>query len=101
MSNLAGKILTILEIMQCFQALDSISVTNSWWRFSLYPDLCVQTVRRALSRLMSTFEKELRTLTETGIHICWTFELLTKHLISHKHAAVFFCFYRADQDATV
>lgn len=72
MSNLVGKIFTVWEIMQCFQALDTISARNSWSRFGLYSDLCVQTVRGALSGLMGTFEKELRTLTKTGIHICWT-----------------------------
>lgn len=72
MSNLAGKIFTAWEIMQCFQALDTISARNSCSRFGLYSDLCVQTVRRALSSLLGTFEKELRTLTKAGIHVCWT-----------------------------
>lgn len=70
MSNLVGKIFTVWEITQCFQALDAISAKNSWSRFGLYSDLCVQTVRRALTHLMDTFQVELRTLTKTGIHIC-------------------------------
>lgn len=81
MSNLVGKNSHCLGIIQCFQALDTISAADSWTRFGLYSDLCVQTVRRALSRLMVKFDMELKTLTKTGIQIFWIFDLVVKSFL--------------------
>lgn len=83
MSNLVVKNSHCLGIIQCFQALDTKSAADSWSRFGLYSDLCVQTVRRALSHLMVKFEMELKTLTKTGIQIFWIFDLMvTSFLIN-------------------
>lgn len=64
--------------MQCLQILHTTAVTKNWSRLGIYSDLCVQTVRRALTHLVCTFNAELRTLTKKGIHIFWTFYLVNK-----------------------
>lgn len=54
---------------QTFQALSTISITKNWSQIKVYSDLCVQTVRRAMSHLIHSFQAELKTLTETGRHL--------------------------------
>lgn len=80
----------VWEIIQCLQILDTTSVTKNWSRLVLYSDLCVQTVRRALTHLVYTFDAELRTLTKKGGQI-FLGDILTGEknvFISHKHAAI-------------
>ncbi|XP_070849576.1 E3 ubiquitin-protein ligase TRIM39-like [Chaetodon trifascialis] len=52
-----------LHLLQTLQAL-SPSVTKNWSKIRVYSDLCVQTVRRAMSHLVCTFQAELKNLTE-------------------------------------
>lgn len=83
MSNFVGKNSHCLGLIQCFQALDTIPAADSWSRSGLYSDLCVQTVRRALSHLIVKFDMELKTLTTTGILIFWIFDVMvTSFLIN-------------------
>ncbi|XP_022623886.1 E3 ubiquitin-protein ligase TRIM39-like isoform X2 [Seriola dumerili] len=52
-----------LQLLQTLKALDTISDAKDWSKTRVYSDLCVQTVRRAMSHLVQTFIAELRTLT--------------------------------------
>ncbi|KAM9335531.1 uncharacterized protein ABDE67_020520 [Symphorus nematophorus] len=56
-----------LHLLQTLQALSTISVNNNWSTIRVYSDLCVQTVRRAMTHLVYTFQAELKTLTETEL----------------------------------
>ncbi|XP_008277941.1 E3 ubiquitin-protein ligase TRIM39-like isoform X2 [Stegastes partitus] len=50
--------------LQLLQALSSISDTKRWSTIKVYSDLCVHTLRRAVSHLVHAFKAELKTLTE-------------------------------------
>ncbi|XP_029382063.1 E3 ubiquitin-protein ligase TRIM39-like [Echeneis naucrates] len=52
-----------LQLLQTLKALDTLSGTRDWTQTSVYSDLCVQTVRRAMSHLVQVFTAELKTLT--------------------------------------
>ncbi|XP_070786289.1 E3 ubiquitin-protein ligase TRIM39-like [Enoplosus armatus] len=56
-----------LHLLQTFHALSTISGTKNWSKIRVYSDLCMQTVRRAMSHLVHTFQLELKTLTETEL----------------------------------
>ncbi|XP_034532035.1 E3 ubiquitin-protein ligase TRIM38-like [Notolabrus celidotus] len=56
-----------LQLLQTLQTLSTTSVTKNWSQISVYSDLCVQTVRRAMSHLVHKFQLELKTLTETEL----------------------------------
>ncbi|XP_035531675.1 E3 ubiquitin/ISG15 ligase TRIM25-like [Morone saxatilis] len=56
-----------LHLLQTLQALSTISVTKNWSEIRVYSDLCVQTVRRAMTHLVHTFQADLKTLTETEL----------------------------------
>lgn len=65
-------------MMQRIRILDTTAVTKNWSRLGVYSDLCVQTVRRALTHLVCTFDAELRNLTKKGIRMSSTFYLARK-----------------------
>uniref|UniRef100_UPI0037E7031A E3 ubiquitin-protein ligase TRIM39-like n=1 Tax=Semicossyphus pulcher TaxID=241346 RepID=UPI0037E7031A len=56
-----------LHLLQTLQTLSNISGTKNWSQISVYSDLCVQTVRRAMTHLVDTFQAELTTLTHTEL----------------------------------
>ncbi|XP_039997049.1 E3 ubiquitin-protein ligase TRIM39-like [Xiphias gladius] len=56
-----------LQLLQTLQVLRTMSDTKDWSRIRVYSDLCVQTVRRAMSHLVRTFQAELKTLTNTEL----------------------------------
>ena len=39
---------------------------KDWSKVKLYSDVCVQTLRRAMTHLVGCFVAELRSLTDTG-----------------------------------
>lgn len=43
-----------------------MSEMKDWSKTKVYPDVCVQTVRRAMDHLMTSFQTELKTLTTIG-----------------------------------
>ncbi|XP_040886910.1 E3 ubiquitin-protein ligase TRIM39-like [Toxotes jaculatrix] len=55
------------QLLQTLQALSAITDTKDWSKIRVYSDLCVQTVRRAMSHLVHTFQAELKTLTNTEL----------------------------------
>ncbi|TDG99580.1 hypothetical protein EPR50_G00195650 [Perca flavescens] len=63
-----------LHLLQTLQALSTISDAKDWSKIRVYPDLCVQTLRRAMTHLVQTFLSELKTLTDTE---CVTFDPAT------------------------
>ncbi|XP_054458026.1 nuclear factor 7, brain-like [Anoplopoma fimbria] len=56
-----------LHLLQTLQALSTISDTKDWSKIRVYSDLCVQTLRRAMTHLVHTFQSELKTLTDTEL----------------------------------
>ncbi|XP_072232301.1 E3 ubiquitin-protein ligase TRIM39-like [Leuresthes tenuis] len=56
-----------LKLLQNLQALNIVSDTKDWSKIKVYSDLCMQTVRGAVSHLVHTFQAELRTLTNTEL----------------------------------
>ncbi|KAM4536781.1 E3 ubiquitin-protein ligase TRIM17-like isoform 2-T2 [Odontesthes bonariensis] len=56
-----------LQLLQTLQALNTVSDTKDWSEIKVHSDLCVQTVRRAMSHLVHAFQAELRTLTNTEL----------------------------------
>ncbi|XP_078132734.1 uncharacterized protein LOC144534602 [Sander vitreus] len=56
-----------LHLLQTLQALSTMSNTKDWSKIRVYPDLCVQTLRRAMTHLVQTFLSELKTLTDTEL----------------------------------
>ncbi|XP_047461457.1 E3 ubiquitin-protein ligase TRIM39-like [Mugil cephalus] len=56
-----------LQLLQTLQALSATSDAKDWSKIKVYSDLCVQTVRRAMSHLVHTFQAELKTLTNTEL----------------------------------
>ncbi|GLD64703.1 E3 ubiquitin-protein ligase TRIM39-like protein [Lates japonicus] len=56
-----------LQLLQTLQALSTISDTKDWSQIRVYSDLCMQSVRRAMSHLVHTFQTELKTLTNTEL----------------------------------
>ncbi|XP_068584473.1 E3 ubiquitin-protein ligase TRIM39-like isoform X2 [Cebidichthys violaceus] len=56
-----------LHLLQTLQALSSISDTKDWSKIRVYSDLCVQTLRRAMTHIVHTFQSELKTLTDTEL----------------------------------
>lgn len=74
---------------QTFQALSTISITKNWSQIKVYSDLCVQTVRRAVSHLIHSFQAELKTLTETGTYLLQIPQVSTIS-ISIKYRRLFF-----------
>ncbi|XP_074518463.1 uncharacterized protein LOC141784523 [Halichoeres trimaculatus] len=52
------------QLLQTLQTLSATSVTKNWSKISVYSDLCVQTVRRAMTHLVQGFLSDLKTLTE-------------------------------------
>ncbi|XP_074479207.1 E3 ubiquitin-protein ligase TRIM39-like [Sebastes fasciatus] len=56
-----------LLLLQTLQALRTISDTKDWSKIRVYSDMCVQTLRRAMTHLVHTFQSELKTLTDTEL----------------------------------
>ncbi|XP_045919926.1 uncharacterized protein LOC123979862 [Micropterus dolomieu] len=56
-----------LHLLLTLQALGNVSATKNWSKIRVYSDLCLQTVRRAMTHLVDTFQSELKTLTETEL----------------------------------
>nr|XP_046235843.1 E3 ubiquitin-protein ligase TRIM17-like [Scatophagus argus] len=56
-----------LRLLRTLQDLSTVSVTKNWSQIRVYSDLCMQTVRRAVTHLVHTFQAELKTLTETEL----------------------------------
>ncbi|KAM6894268.1 zinc finger protein RFP-like [Lycodopsis pacificus] len=56
-----------LPLLQTLQALSTILDTKDWSKIRFYSDLCVQTLRRAMTHLVDTFQSELKTLTDTEL----------------------------------
>ncbi|XP_072232926.1 E3 ubiquitin-protein ligase TRIM39-like [Leuresthes tenuis] len=56
-----------LKLLQNLQALNIVSDTKDWSKIKVYSDLCMQTVRGAVSHLVHTFQAELRILTNTEL----------------------------------
>ncbi|CAJ1085923.1 E3 ubiquitin-protein ligase TRIM38-like [Xyrichtys novacula] len=56
-----------LQLLQTLQNLRAMSVTKNWSQISVYSELCVQTVRRAMTHLVHSFQSELKTLTDTEL----------------------------------
>ncbi|KAM6960403.1 E3 ubiquitin-protein ligase TRIM39-like [Tautogolabrus adspersus] len=54
-----------LHLLQNLQTLSNMSGTKDWSKISVYSDMCVQTVRRAMTHLVHDFQSVLKTLTET------------------------------------
>ncbi|XP_041634709.1 zinc finger protein RFP-like [Cheilinus undulatus] len=52
------------QLLQTLQTLNTMSATKNWSNIGVYSDLCVQTVRRAMTRLVHYFQSELKALTE-------------------------------------
>ncbi|XP_034713045.1 E3 ubiquitin-protein ligase TRIM41-like [Etheostoma cragini] len=53
-----------LHLLQTLQALSTISDTKDWSKIKVYPDLYMQTLRRAMTHLVHTFLSQLKTLTD-------------------------------------
>ncbi|XP_019961643.2 E3 ubiquitin-protein ligase TRIM39-like isoform X2 [Paralichthys olivaceus] len=56
-----------LKLLQTLQALSNVSDNKRWSNVRVYSDLYVQTLRRAVSHLVSTFQAELKTQTNTEL----------------------------------
>nr|XP_020442490.1 E3 ubiquitin-protein ligase TRIM39-like [Monopterus albus] len=56
-----------LQLLRTLQDLSSISDTKDWSKIKVYSDLCMQTVRRAMTYLVHTFQTEVKTLTVTEL----------------------------------
>ncbi|XP_034020981.1 E3 ubiquitin-protein ligase TRIM41-like [Thalassophryne amazonica] len=56
-----------LHILQSLQALCNHSDMKDWSQVRIYSDICVQTVRTAMSHLVGTFQSELKSLTKTEL----------------------------------
>ncbi|XP_015229128.1 PREDICTED: E3 ubiquitin-protein ligase TRIM17-like [Cyprinodon variegatus] len=52
-----------LQLVQTLQALDTMSASKDWSKTKVYPDLYIQTMRRAMDNLVNIFQKEQTTLT--------------------------------------
>ncbi|KAM4714667.1 uncharacterized protein FYW61_019600 [Anableps anableps] len=52
-----------LQLLRTLQTLNAMSETKDWSKTKVYADLCIQTVRRAMDHLMTSFQTELKTLT--------------------------------------
>ncbi|XP_073331686.1 E3 ubiquitin-protein ligase TRIM39-like [Pagrus major] len=52
-----------LYLLLTLQALRTTSLANNWSQIGVYSDLCIQSVRRVMTHLVSTFQAELETLT--------------------------------------
>ncbi|KAF3697743.1 E3 ubiquitin-protein ligase TRIM39 [Channa argus] len=57
-----------LHILQTLQALNNLSNIKDWSIIRVYSELCVQTVRRAMSHLVHIFHTELKTLTNMELN---------------------------------
>ncbi|KAK2862918.1 hypothetical protein Q5P01_002451 [Channa striata] len=57
-----------LHLLQTLQALSNLFDSKDWSKIRVYSDLCVQTVRRALSHLVHTFHTELKTQTDIELN---------------------------------
>ncbi|XP_061566227.1 E3 ubiquitin-protein ligase TRIM41-like [Cololabis saira] len=53
-----------LQLLQTLQAVNTMSGTKDWSNIKVYPDLCMQTVRRAMSHVIHAFQNELKSLTQ-------------------------------------
>ncbi|XP_054914442.1 E3 ubiquitin-protein ligase TRIM17-like [Poeciliopsis prolifica] len=51
------------QLLQTLKTLNATSETKDWSQTKVYPDICIQTVRRAMDHLMTSFQTELKTLT--------------------------------------
>lgn len=58
--------ISVSLLWQSSPGLVSPPTTKEWTEICICPDLCVGTVRRALSNLEDTFKKELENLKEEG-----------------------------------
>ncbi|XP_026183545.1 E3 ubiquitin-protein ligase TRIM39-like [Mastacembelus armatus] len=56
-----------LQLLRTLQALRTTSDIKDWSTIRVYSDLCVQTVRRAMSHLVHAFQAEMKTLTNTEL----------------------------------
>ncbi|XP_068444264.1 E3 ubiquitin-protein ligase TRIM39-like [Clinocottus analis] len=56
-----------LQFLQTLQALGAMSDTRNWSEIRVYSDLCVQTLRRAMTHLVHAFQSELKTLTDAEL----------------------------------
>ncbi|XP_060922573.1 E3 ubiquitin-protein ligase TRIM17-like [Limanda limanda] len=56
-----------LQLLQTLQALSNVLDMKNWSNIRVYSDLCVQSLRRAVSRLVLSFQAELRALTKTEL----------------------------------
>ncbi|XP_053272128.1 E3 ubiquitin-protein ligase TRIM39 isoform X2 [Pleuronectes platessa] len=56
------------QLLQTLKALSDVSDLKNWSNLRVYSDLCVQTLRRAMSQLLLTFQAELRALTKTELN---------------------------------
>ncbi|KAL7375450.1 hypothetical protein ABVT39_017652 [Epinephelus coioides] len=56
-----------LYLLQTLLALSTTSHTKDWSKIRVYSDLYVQTLRRAMTHLVHTFQSELKTLTDTEL----------------------------------
>ncbi|MEQ2192996.1 hypothetical protein XENOCAPTIV_021277, partial [Xenoophorus captivus] len=50
------------------QTLSSMSEIKDWSKTKVYSDLCIQTMRRAMDYLMTSFQTELKTLTHIELN---------------------------------
>ncbi|XP_047242409.1 E3 ubiquitin-protein ligase TRIM17-like [Girardinichthys multiradiatus] len=57
-----------LQLLQTLQTLSSMSETNDWSNTKVYSDLCIQTTRRAMDYLMTSFQTELKILTHIELN---------------------------------
>ncbi|XP_062301409.1 E3 ubiquitin-protein ligase TRIM17-like [Scomber scombrus] len=56
-----------LHLLQTLQGLSTLSDSKDWSQIRVYSDVYVQTLRRAMSHLVNTFQAELKTLTNTEL----------------------------------
>ncbi|CAG5929262.1 unnamed protein product [Menidia menidia] len=56
-----------LKLIQTLRALNTTSDAQDWSNIKVYPDLFMQTVRRAMSHLVHAFKVELKTLMNTEL----------------------------------
>lgn len=49
--------------------MNTTSETQKWSRISVYSDMCLQTVQRAMSHLVTVFQMKLKMLTDTGKYL--------------------------------
>ncbi|XP_028261629.1 E3 ubiquitin-protein ligase TRIM39-like [Parambassis ranga] len=56
-----------VQLLQTLQALSTFSGRKDWSKMEVYSDLCLQSVRRAVSHLVKTFQAELKSLTSTEL----------------------------------